>query len=235
MCDRLVRKGLVTRRRASADRRTVRVSLAPAGRELVAEVDAQAAGGAGNDPRPDAPRGPPSRAQSTAGVRRRGGRVARTGVVARLAPCRGSTRGEAGPRLKASGSQSSPDKLRRARTLAATGASPRTRRSLTAVTALALGLLGAILGVAAAYVSVVGYMRSNPLLGLPSLEHVPLRYLLVLLLGMPAMASVVDWLHRGTSREHRRDNRLCETGRDVGILQSCRPSSIWCRRHSEGA
>ncbi|HTW09094.1 MAG TPA: MarR family transcriptional regulator [Acidimicrobiales bacterium] len=38
MCDRLVRKGLVTRRRASADRRIVRVSLAPAGRELVADV-----------------------------------------------------------------------------------------------------------------------------------------------------------------------------------------------------
>lgn len=38
MCDRLVRKGLVTRRRANADRRTVRVSLASAGRELVGEV-----------------------------------------------------------------------------------------------------------------------------------------------------------------------------------------------------
>lgn len=38
MCDRLVRKGLVFRRRASADRRTVRISLAPAGRDLVTEV-----------------------------------------------------------------------------------------------------------------------------------------------------------------------------------------------------
>ncbi len=38
MCDRLVRKGLVTRRRASTDRRAVRASLAPPGRELVAEV-----------------------------------------------------------------------------------------------------------------------------------------------------------------------------------------------------
>ncbi len=38
MCDRLVRKALVTRRRASADRRTVRVSLTPPGRDLVAEV-----------------------------------------------------------------------------------------------------------------------------------------------------------------------------------------------------
>ena len=38
MCDRLVRKGLVTRRRAREDRREVRVSLSTAGGELVALV-----------------------------------------------------------------------------------------------------------------------------------------------------------------------------------------------------
>ena len=38
MCDRLVRKRLVARRRAQDDRRTVRVSLTAAGAELVAEV-----------------------------------------------------------------------------------------------------------------------------------------------------------------------------------------------------
>lgn len=38
MCDRLVRKRLVARRRAQDDRRTVRVSLSSAGSELVAEV-----------------------------------------------------------------------------------------------------------------------------------------------------------------------------------------------------
>lgn len=38
MCERLVRKRLVQRRRVSSDRRTVRVSLTPAGRELVVEV-----------------------------------------------------------------------------------------------------------------------------------------------------------------------------------------------------
>lgn len=38
MCDRLVRKGLVRRRTSRGDRREVRVTLAPAGRELVAEV-----------------------------------------------------------------------------------------------------------------------------------------------------------------------------------------------------
>jgi DNA-binding MarR family transcriptional regulator len=38
MCDRLVRKGLVARRRSSGDRRTVRVSLTVAGATLIAEV-----------------------------------------------------------------------------------------------------------------------------------------------------------------------------------------------------
>jgi DNA-binding MarR family transcriptional regulator len=38
MCDRLVRKRLVARRRTSDDRRVVRISLTAAGAELVAEV-----------------------------------------------------------------------------------------------------------------------------------------------------------------------------------------------------
>ncbi len=38
MCDRLIRKGLVNRRRLSDDRRAVRISLTTAGRDLVSEV-----------------------------------------------------------------------------------------------------------------------------------------------------------------------------------------------------
>jgi DNA-binding MarR family transcriptional regulator len=38
MCDRLVRKGLVTRERSTEDRRVVRVSLTDAGAELATEV-----------------------------------------------------------------------------------------------------------------------------------------------------------------------------------------------------
>jgi DNA-binding MarR family transcriptional regulator len=38
MCDRLVRKGLIRRQRLSHDRRSVRVSISAAGRELVAVV-----------------------------------------------------------------------------------------------------------------------------------------------------------------------------------------------------
>ncbi len=41
MCERLVRKHLVHRRRTSADRRTVRVSLTASGRELVDEATRQ--------------------------------------------------------------------------------------------------------------------------------------------------------------------------------------------------
>lgn len=41
MCDRLVRRGLVTRRRASDDRRVVRISLTPAGRDVVDEATRQ--------------------------------------------------------------------------------------------------------------------------------------------------------------------------------------------------
>lgn len=38
MCDRLARKGLIRRQRLTSDRRTVRVSISPAGRQLVAAV-----------------------------------------------------------------------------------------------------------------------------------------------------------------------------------------------------
>jgi DNA-binding MarR family transcriptional regulator len=38
MCDRLVRKGLVRRHRQASDRRSVRIALTAAGRDLVAEV-----------------------------------------------------------------------------------------------------------------------------------------------------------------------------------------------------
>jgi DNA-binding MarR family transcriptional regulator len=38
MCDRLVRKGLVRRHRQAGDRRTVRITLTAAGRDLVTEV-----------------------------------------------------------------------------------------------------------------------------------------------------------------------------------------------------
>jgi putative ABC transport system permease protein len=84
------------------------------------------------------------------------------------------------------------------RTLAATGASSYTRRTLTAVTAGALGLLGALLGVVGGYVGMIGWLRSNSLNGgIAALGNVPVAYLLLILLGMPAFAAIVGWLFAG--------------------------------------
>jgi putative ABC transport system permease protein len=84
------------------------------------------------------------------------------------------------------------------RTLTATGASGQTRRALTAVTAGALGLLGAVLGVAAGYVAAVGYFRGDTLEGgLSALSAVPVTNLVILLIGMPLLAAAGGWLFAG--------------------------------------
>jgi putative ABC transport system permease protein len=84
------------------------------------------------------------------------------------------------------------------RTLTATGASSRTRRTLTAATAGGLGLLGALLGTVAGYVGVIGWIRDNSLNGgISSLGNVPVTNLLVILLGMPLVATAVGWLLAG--------------------------------------
>ncbi|MGB7053456.1 MAG: hypothetical protein WBG41_17975, partial [Acidimicrobiales bacterium] len=84
------------------------------------------------------------------------------------------------------------------RTLAATGASSYTRRTLTAVTAGALGFLGALLGVAGGYIGMIGWLRSNSLNGgITALGNVPVADLLLILLGMPAFATIVGWLVAG--------------------------------------
>ena len=83
------------------------------------------------------------------------------------------------------------------RTLAATGASSFTRRELTAVTAFALALGGAVLGTVAAYVAAIGYAWDNPLDGLSELSSVPARQLLIICVGMPVVAAVVGWLLAG--------------------------------------
>jgi putative ABC transport system permease protein len=83
------------------------------------------------------------------------------------------------------------------RTLAATGASSFTRRELTAATAFALALGGAVLGTVAAYVAAIGYAWDNPLDGLSELSSVPTQQLLFILVGMPVVAAVVGWLLAG--------------------------------------
>jgi putative ABC transport system permease protein len=83
------------------------------------------------------------------------------------------------------------------RTLTATGASSFTRRELTAATAFALALGGAVLGTVAAYVAAIGYAWANPLDGLSELSNVPTTQLLYILVGMPVVGAVVGWLMAG--------------------------------------
>jgi putative ABC transport system permease protein len=83
------------------------------------------------------------------------------------------------------------------RTLTATGASSLTRRELTAATAFALALGGAVLGTVAAYVAAIGYASDNSLDGLSELSNVPTMNLLTIVIGMPVIAAVVGWLLAG--------------------------------------
>jgi putative ABC transport system permease protein len=79
------------------------------------------------------------------------------------------------------------------RTLAAAGASSRTRRMLTAATAGALGLLGALLGTTGAYLALIAWHRSN----LGTLSNVPLASILVIVIGLPLAATAGGWLLAG--------------------------------------
>lgn len=84
------------------------------------------------------------------------------------------------------------------RTLAATGASRWARRTLTAATAGAMALLGAVLGTFGAYIGVISFIRSNSLNGgIAALGDVPVRNLLVVLIGMPLVAVIIGWLLAG--------------------------------------
>ncbi len=85
------------------------------------------------------------------------------------------------------------------RTLAATGASGRTRRNLTAATAGALGFTGAVLGTVGGYVGTAGWFRTNSLNGgLPALvTSVPVTNLLIILVGMPLVAAIGGWIFAG--------------------------------------
>ena len=100
-----------------------------------------------------------------------------------LAACVGLIRSETAPDL---------------RTLTATGASPATRRTITAATAAALGLLGAILGLAFALAASVVWAHA----GLSALfGDVPLADVLILLLGLPLAAAGGGWLLAGREPE----------------------------------
>jgi putative ABC transport system permease protein len=79
------------------------------------------------------------------------------------------------------------------RTLTATGATGRTRRTLTAATAGALALLGALLGVAGAYLALGATYHDD----LGYLTGVPVLPLAAIVVGVPLIATAAGWLLAG--------------------------------------
>ena len=79
------------------------------------------------------------------------------------------------------------------RTLTATGAASTTRRTLTAATAGALALLGALLGATGAYLALLAGYHDD----LGTLSRVPLLHLTITVVGLPLAAAAVGWLLAG--------------------------------------
>jgi putative ABC transport system permease protein len=80
------------------------------------------------------------------------------------------------------------------RTLTATGASGATRRMITAATAAALGLLGAVLGMAGAVVAGMVWLHQGPT---ATAGGVPVTDIVILLIGLPLTAAIGGWLFAG--------------------------------------
>jgi putative ABC transport system permease protein len=86
------------------------------------------------------------------------------------------------------------------RTLAATGASSTKRRSITASTAGAMALLGAVLGTAGGYLACAAIFRTSNLAGQSlwtNLSAMPTSNLLIILVGMPLVATFGGWIFAG--------------------------------------
>ena len=79
------------------------------------------------------------------------------------------------------------------RTLTAMGAPARIRRTVTAATAGALALLGAVLGATGAYLAMAGAYQRD----LEALGDVPVAHLAAVVVGVPLLATVAAWLLAG--------------------------------------
>jgi putative ABC transport system permease protein len=79
------------------------------------------------------------------------------------------------------------------RTLTATGATSSVRRTLTAATAGGLALLGALLGVAGAYLMLAATYFDK----LDYLGRIPVLYLVLMVVGIPVAAAAAGWLLAG--------------------------------------
>ncbi len=91
------------------------------------------------------------------------------------------------------------------RTLTATGATSTTRRNLTAVTAGALALLGAVLGTAGAYVGLAAGRLSH-------LTPLPVGDLTVVVVGTPLVATAAAWLLAGREPPELAPRRSVDRG-----------------------
>jgi putative ABC transport system permease protein len=78
-------------------------------------------------------------------------------------------------------------------TLTATGASSRTRRTITGATTGALALLGALLGTIGAYAALMAWYRSD----LHPLTRVPWVNLVLIVVALPVIATAAGWLLAG--------------------------------------
>ena len=90
------------------------------------------------------------------------------------------------------------------RSLTAMGAPRRIRKALTAATAGALAVLGALLGTACAYVVVASAMRND----LDALTNVPVLHLVITVVGVPLVATLAAWLVAGREPEAFARRRL---------------------------
>lgn len=79
------------------------------------------------------------------------------------------------------------------RTLTATGASSRTRRTITGATTGTLALLGAALGTAGAYAALLAWHHGD----LQPLTNVPWINLALIVIALPALATTAGWLLAG--------------------------------------
>jgi putative ABC transport system permease protein len=83
------------------------------------------------------------------------------------------------------------------RMLTATGAGSTARRAISATTAAALALIGAVVGTVAGYIAAIGFFRTSQLDTLSSLGSIPVANLLLILVGMPLVAVIGGWLLAG--------------------------------------
>ncbi len=83
------------------------------------------------------------------------------------------------------------------RILTAAGAGSAARRAISATTAGALALIGAVVGIVAGYIAVIGFFRASQLETLSSLSSIPVANLLFIGVGMPLIAVAGGWLLAG--------------------------------------